>query len=272
MIFQYTFMQRAFIVGILVSVITPMIGTIVVTKRLSMIGDALSHSSLAGVAAGLLLNINPVLGAAAACLASALCIEAVRKRIPKFAEMSIAIIMSAGIGLAGVLSGYVKSPVSFNSFLFGSILSISREEVWFTVAIAAAVLACFAMFYRQFFYVVFDERAARLSGVKVGSVNFLITILTAATVSVAARIVGALIVSSLMVVPVACSMQLGKSFKSTIVRAVVFSLAFTLSGLVLSFYISGLKTGATIALVGVLCFAVMAAGRKIAERLKNKNS
>ncbi len=268
MIFQYTYMQRAFIVGILVAIIAPMIGMLVVTKRLSMIGDALSHSSLAGVAAGLLLEINPVLGAAAACAASALCIEAVRKRMPKFGEMSVAIIMSAGIGLAGVLSGYVKSPMSFNSFLFGSFVSIDREEVWFAAAVAALVLSCFFLFYRQFFYVVFDERAARLSGVKVGAVNFLITMLTAVTVSAAARVVGALIVSSLMVIPVACSMQLGKSFKATMAASVLFSLAFTISGLFLSFYIKGLKTGAAIALLGVACFAAIAAFKKFFGKIK----
>ena len=268
MIFQYTYMQRAFAVGILVAIITPMIGMIVVTKRLSMIGDALSHSSLAGVAAGLLFGVNPVIGAAMACVASALCIEAMRKRITKFSEMSVAIIMSAGIGLAGVLSGYVKSPMSFNSFFFGSFVSIDREEVWFAVAVAALVLSCFFLFYRQFFYVVFDERAARLSGVKVGVVNFLITMLTAVTVSAAARVVGALIVSSLMVIPVACSMQLGKSFKATMAISVLFSLAFTLAGLFLSFYVSGLKTGGAIALVGVLCFAAIFAFRKFAEKIK----
>ena len=103
-IFEYAFMRRAFIVGILLAAVIPCIGLVIVCKRLSMIGDALSHTSLAGVAAGLILGLNPVLTAAAACVVAAIGIEAIRRKIPRFSEMSIAIIMSAGIGLAGVLS------------------------------------------------------------------------------------------------------------------------------------------------------------------------
>ena len=110
-------MQRAFLVGILLALIIPCVGIVIVLKRLSTIGDALSHTSLAGVAAGLLFNINPVLGATAACVAAAFGIEAIRKKLPRYAEMSIAIILSAGVGLAGVLSGFVRSSASFNSFL-----------------------------------------------------------------------------------------------------------------------------------------------------------
>lgn len=123
-------MQRAFLVGILLALIIPCVGIVIVLKRLSMIGDALSHTSLAGVAAGLLFNINPVLGATAACVAAAFGIEAIRKKLPRYAEMSIAIILSAGVGLAGVLSGFVRSAASFNSFLFGSIVAISDGELY----------------------------------------------------------------------------------------------------------------------------------------------
>lgn len=256
-IFEYAYMQRAFLVGIMIAIITPCIGMIVVTKRLSMIGDALSHTSLAGVALGLILNINPVFGAVGICIVAALCIEAVRKKIPKFSEMSIAIIMSAGIGLAGVLSGYVKTSANFNSFLFGSISSISPEEVVFTPIISIVVIISFIFLYRDFFYVVFDERAARLSGVKVKTINFIFTLLTAVTVSVATRVVGALIVSSLMVIPVACSMQSGKSFKTTLFFSIIYALFFTVSGLFLSFYIKGLKTSGTIVLLGVVCFIIL---------------
>ena len=110
--------------GILLAAVVPCVGMVVVCKRLSMIGDALSHTSLAGVAAGLLLGVNPVAGAAAACVAASFGIEAIRRKLPRYSEMSISIIMSAGIGLAGVLSGFVKNSANFNSFLFGSIVAI----------------------------------------------------------------------------------------------------------------------------------------------------
>lgn len=250
-ILDYEFMQRAFLVGILLAATVPCIGIIVVLKRLSMMGDALSHTSLAGVAAGLVLGINPVLGAIATCIAAALGIEAIRKRIPKYSELSIAIIMSAGIGLAGVLSSFVKSAANFNSFLFGSIVAISDFELILVCCISAAVLLCFLLLYKELFLIALDERTARLAGVPVKAVNFVFTILTAVTVSVAARTVGALIVSSLMVIPVTCAMQVSKSYRQTVLWSIFFALSFTVSGLFLSYY-ARLRPGATIVLIGVI--------------------
>lgn len=261
-------MQRAFAAGIMIAAITPLIGTITVTKRLSMIGEALSHTSLAGVAAGLLLNINPILGAIAVCIVAALCIDVVRKKIPRYSELSIAIIMSAGLGLAGLLSGYIKTSASFNSFLFGSILLITEPELIITAVVAAIVIASFILFYREFFYTAFDERAARMSKVKVKSVNLFFTLLTAITVSVAARVAGALLVSSLMVIPVACALVLQKSFKATVFLSVLFAVAFTVCGLVLSFFIVGLRASAAIVLLGVLCFTAILAVKKIVSKNK----
>ncbi len=273
-ILEYDFMRRAFAVGLLLAVIVPCIGVIVVFKRLSMIGDALSHTSLAGVAAGLILGINPILGAVAASIAAALAIEAIRKRIPRFSEMAIAIIMSAGIGLAGVLSGFVKSAANFNSFLFGSIVAIDDFELLLVACISCAVILALILLYKELFYIALDERAARLAGVPVGAVNFIFTILTAVTVSVAARTVGALIVSSLMVLPVACAMQFGKSYRQTVFYAVGFGLLFTLLGLTLSYYM-GLRPGGTIVLIGVACLALIflvkkTPGKARAKREKNE--
>lgn len=264
-IFEYDFMRRAFIVGILLAMIIPCIGIIVVLKRLSMIGDALSHTSLAGVAAGLIMGVNPVLGAIIACMAAALGIEVIRKKIPKYSEMSIAIIMSAGIGLAGVLSGFVKNAANFNSFLFGSIVAISDFEMRMVMGVAGAVMAAFILLYKELFYVAFDEKAARLGGVPVKTINFIFTILTAVTVSVAARTVGALIVSSLMVVPVACAMQFGKSYKQTVFYAVGFAVLFTTIGLFLSYY-GRLKPGGTIVLTGVVSLVGILFLKKVLTR------
>ncbi len=264
-ILEYDFMRRAFLVGILLAVIIPCIGIIVVLKRLSMIGDALSHTSLAGVAAGLIMGINPILGAVAACIAAALGIEAIRKKIPKFSEMSIAIMMSAGVGLAGVLSGFVKNAANFNSFLFGSIVAISDFEMLLVVCISCAVMLAFVFLYKELFYIALDERAARLAGIPVRSINFIFTILTAVTVSVAARTVGALIVSSMMVVPVACAMQFGKSYKQTVIYSVCFAVFFTVTGLFVSYYLR-LKPGGTIVLIGVLCLVVILLLKKLPAR------
>jgi len=251
-ILKYDFMRRAFIVGILLAFIIPCVGIIVVLKRLSMIGDALSHTSLAGVTAGLVMSINPILGSIIACIIAALGIEVIRKKIPKYAEMSIAIIMSAGVGLAGVLSGFVKNSANFSSFLFGSIVAISNFEMLLVILISCAVMLTFFFLYKELFYIALDERSARLAGIPVKTVNFVFTILTAVTVSVAARTVGALIVSSLMVIPVACAMQFGKSYKQTVIYSVCFAVFFMAAGLYISYY-QRLKPGGTIVLIGVIC-------------------
>ena len=240
------------LVGILLAIIVPCIGIIVVLKRLSMMGDALSHSSLSRYCSRFsILVLILVLGAVITSLiASAFSIEFIRKKIPKYSEMSIAIIMSAGVGLAGVLSGFVKNSADFNSFLFGSIVAITDFELVMVIGISVLVMICFILLYKELMYMAFDEEGARMVGIPVKSVNFIFTILTAFTVSIAARTVGALIVSSMMVVPVACAMKFAKSYKQTVLFSILLALIFTIIGLTLSYYL-GLKPGGTIVLSGV---------------------
>lgn len=249
--FEYAFMQKAFLVGILLAIIIPLIGVIVVLKRLSMIGDALSHTSLAGVALGLLLGIDPIVGAVVVCVVAAFSIEAIRKKLPRYAEISISIIMSVGIGLASVLTGFIEDGAAFNSFLFGSIVAITDTEVLLVVIVTVIVVATFLLLYKELMFITFDEQGAVLAGLPVKKINFVITLLTAITVSVAARSVGALIVSSLMVIPVACAMQVANSYKKTVIYSVLFAVLFTVVGLVLSYYFN-LKPGGTIVLTGVV--------------------
>lgn len=264
-ILQYEFMQRAFIVGIPLAAVMAAVGVVVVLKRLSMIGDALSHSSLAGVAAGLLAGIHPVVGALAAAVASALCIEAVRRKIPRYSEMAVAVVMSAGIGLAGVLSGRVRGAASFNSFLFGSIVSISGFELALALGVGALVLLAVLLLYKELFYICFDERLARLAGVRVPLVNFAFIILTALVVSIGARTVGALVVSSMMVVPVACAMQLGKSYRAVFLYSMLLAALFTAAGLFASFYFD-LRPSGTIVLCGVAALIVIFAAKGLRKR------
>ena len=247
-LFEYDFMRRAFLIGTLLAVIIPCIGITIVLKRLSMMGESLAHSSLAGVTLGMILGYNPTLCATIYCVLAALGIEFLRKRFPQYSEMSIAIILSAGIGLTALLSSFVSSQASFQSFLFGSIVAISDFEMGLVVGISALVLLAFILLYKELFYVALDESAAKLAGVPVGRVNFLFTILTAVTVSVAARSVGALIVSSLLVIPVATAMQLGKGYFKTVLYTIGFSVLAMNIGLVVSFYTSTKPGGAIVLL------------------------
>lgn len=269
-IFQYDFMVKAFVIGILIAVITPCIGVIVVLKRLSMIGDSLSHTSLAGVAAGLAFGINPVLAAVIFSIFSAFGIEQIRKYFPKYAEIAIAVIMSTGIGLAGIFSGFVKNSATFNSFLFGSIVAISDFELATVVVLSIAVLLSVVLLYKELFYLTFDEEAARLAGVPVKAINFIFTLLTAVTISISARTVGTLVISSLMVLPVAAAMQLAKSYKQTVIYSIAFAVFFTVTGLFISYYAS-FKPGGTIVIVGVASLICVLAYNAVTKHFVNKN-
>ena len=255
-IFAYDFMIRAFAVAVLVGIITPCIGTTIVLKRLSAIGDATSHSALAGIAAGLMLGINPIIGAVICSVLAVLGIELMRRSFKNYSEISTVIIMSLGIGLTAVLSGFISSSSDLNSFMFGSIVAISDFEIILTVLLSVIVIAVVMLLYKELFFIAFDEEAAALSGVPVKTINVIIMLLTAVTVSVASRIVGALMISSLLVIPVACAMIIGKSYKKTMILAVGFAELFTISGLLASFYLD-VKPGGSIVLIGVVMLAIL---------------
>lgn len=249
-ILQYDFLRNAFLTGTLLAVIIPCIGLTVVLKRLSMIGETLAHTSLAGVTLGLLLGFNPTLCAAIYCVLAAFGIEVLRKRWPQYAEMAIALILSLGIGLTGVLSSFVTNTASFQSFLFGSIITVDPLEMRLVVGLSIVVFSIFILLYRELFYIAFDESAARLAEIPVGAVNFLFTLLTAVTISLAARTVGALIVSSLLVIPVAAAMQFGKSYRFTLIFAVAFSILTMNVGLCVS-CLTETQPGGTIVLLQI---------------------
>lgn len=256
-IFSYDFMQRAFLVAVLIALISPCIGVPIVLKRLSAIGDATSHSALAGIAFGLVFGINPIVGAVIFSVFAVLGIEGLRKAFGRFSEIATVVVMSAGIGLTAILSGFITSgSANLNSFLFGSIVTISNFELFLTIVLSVAVVFVSWLLYREMFFITFDEEAAALGGVRVKTVNFIFMLLTAVTVSVAARTVGALMVSSLLVIPVACGMMLAKSYRGTIGYAVLFAELFTVTGLFLSYYLD-LKPGGTIVLLGVAVLVVL---------------
>lgn len=263
-IFAYEFMQRAFLVAALIALIAPCIGVTIVLKRLSAIGDAASHSALAGIAMGIVAGINPVLGAVIFSVLAVLGIEAFRRKFNRYPEIATVVVMSAGIGLTAVISGFITdSSENLNSFLFGSIVAISDFELYLTVILAVAVLVITRLLYKEIFYITFDEDGAQLAGVPVKSINFIIMLLTAVTVSVASRAVGALMISSLLVIPVAAAMIIAKSYKGTLIWSIVLAEAFTLAGLVISFY-ANLRPGGTIVLLGVavLIILLIAKGRR----------
>lgn len=255
-IFSYGFMIRAFVVAIVIGIISPCIGASVVLKRLSAIGDATSHSALAGICVGLMTGINPIVGAVVFSLIAVLSIEGLRKALKSFSEIAPVVVMSAGIGLSAILSGFVKSSADLNGFLFGSIVSISDFELYMTLALGVVVIVVTKALFRELFYISFDEEAAILCGLPAKKINFVIMLLTAITVSVASRAVGALMISSLLVIPVACAMTFAKSYSSMMKISVAFALFFSIAGLFISFYMD-IRPGGTIVLLGVITLVVL---------------
>lgn len=251
-LFQYDFIRHAFIAGLIISIICPLIGFFIVLKRLSMIGDALSHVSLAGVAAGMLLGIYPVYGALFLMLCAGLIIERLRNTYQQYAELSIAIVLSSGMGLAVVLLSMGKSfNTSIFAYLFGSILTINKHDL-FTIGILGIIIVATVVFlHKELFLVTLEEEAARLAGVPVTLINLILILLTACTIAASIRIVGMLLVSSLMVIPVATSLQLKKGFYHTLFFAILFSFFAVTSGLILAIYLN-LAPGGTIVLFSVL--------------------
>lgn len=217
------------------------------------------HSALAGIAFGLLLGINPILGAVMFSIFAVIGIEVFRKSFGKYSEIATVVVMSAGIGLTAVLSGFITNgSTNINSFLFGSIVAITDFELYLTIGLGIAVIITSILLYKELFFVTFDEEAAKLAGVPVGGINLVLMLLTAVTVSVASRIVGALMISSLLVIPVAAAMMIAKSYKQTIWWSIAFAEFFTVAGLFISYYLD-LRPGGTIVLLGVVFLIVIMA-------------
>ena len=250
---EYAFMRRALLAGILLAIALPLVGTSLVLRRTSMTGDALSHASLAGVAGGLVAGVDPVLGALVACVIASLGMEAVRRRLPRHADVAIAVASATGAGLAGVLSSAKGNSAGLDSFLFGSIVAISEEEQLMVVGLAAVVVILALLFRREVFMMSLDEGIAATAGVHTVAVGFVLAVVTGVVVSIAARVIGSLVVSSMLVIPVAAAMQVARSYRGTIVWAVGVSLFSTVTGLVASYYL-GAKPGGAIVLV---CVAIM---------------
>lgn len=269
--YQYAFMQRAFLSGIVLGIAIPLVGVIVVLKRLSMIGDTLSHASLAGVAGGLIAGINPVAGATVACLAAACFVEAIRKRLETRGDLAIAIVMAAGVGLAGVLSGFVPNSSTFSSFLFGSIVTVDNSELAGVMVVGLGIIAYCLLFSRELFWVALDERAARIAGVRTRIINVSFIFVCALAISIAARTVGALIVSSMMTVPVACALTVARSWRQTCIVSSSVGLISVLAGLTAS-YLWGLKPGGTIVLAQVAILIVLVVGRGFKRNVSNRIS
>lgn len=267
--FEYAFMQNAFIVALLISIVCPLIGMFLVLRRYSMIGDALSHASLAGVAVGLLFDWNPVLSAFGLTSFFGILIEVLRRRFRRYAELILVIILSLSVGIAITIISAGLVHTNVESFLFGSILTVSTGDVYSVVALSVISLAVIARLYPQLVMLTFDEDGAQIAGVRSKLINYIFAVLVAATISVSIRIVGILVISSLIALPVATALQLRKGFRRTLIYSVVFSFIDILSGLLLSYYIDAAPGGVT-ALTSVAMLLMVIAYKECVFSLQEK--
>lgn len=268
---SYDFMRRALAVGIMLAVIIPMIGLVMINRKTSMIGDALSHSSLAGIAMGLIFSINPMWTSLIFCILGAFAIDIIRKRFKEFGDMATAIIMSFGIGLAAILSDFAKGGKSFESYLFGSITTVSSDDLILVGIIFILVVLMSLYFYNALLFISINPIMARLAGVKVKTVNSVFTFLTAVTIAISAKIVGALMITSLMVIPVATALLTSKSYKKTYLLSLVYSVIFMLVGITISFYY-GLKPGGSIVMIAIGTLVIVAICKMIEDKIKKMTS
>lgn len=259
-LFQYPFMQRALIAAAFTGVAAPVVGTYLVQRRLSLMGDGIGHVAVTGVALGLLTGTSPTWTAVVVSILGAVAIEAIRARGHTNGDVALALLFYGGLAGGVLLSGLGgESSARLQQYLFGSITTISIPDVVATMALATAVIVIGIGLAPQLFAVAQDQEFARVTGLRVGFYNVLVAVLAAVSVSVAMRTVGLLLVSALMVVPVATAQQLTRSFRTTLLAAMVLGAAASLGGLVLSAYLSFHATvapGPTIVLLSLAGFAV----------------
>lgn len=261
-ILQYGFMQRAFLAGIMIAIICSAMGTFIVLKRLSMIGDGLAHIALGGIALGLFFNVYPVIAALLFSAISALGINRLRKT-KVHGDVAIAIFFSAGLAIAVVLLSLANGfNVGLFSYLFGSILTVNETDLQIVLGLGILTVGAIILFYKEFVYLTFDEESAMVSGIPVDKLNNALVVLTAITVVISIKIVGVLLVSSLLVVPTATSLQISKNFKETILFSAMFAIFSVVVGLFGSYYFN-IATGGAIVLVSIVFFVAVMLYKKI---------
>lgn len=259
---HYSFMQNALAISILISILCPLIGIFLVLRRYSMIGDTLAHSSLAGVAVGLLLKVNPILSAFFLTSLFGVVIEFLRNYYKKYAELILAIVLSLSVGIAITIMSSGKARANVESFLFGSILTVTKNDLYTVLILSIISVITIALLYNKLVFIAFDEEGAKIAGIKVKTINYIFSILVAATISVSIRIVGVLVLSSMIALPVAASLQLNKGFKATLIFSVFFSFVDIILGIFISYYIDAAPGGVT-AIISVLVLIFVLLYKKI---------
>jgi len=255
---DYDFMRRALLAALLTGLAAPAIGTYLVQRRLALLGDGIGHIALTGVAVGLLTGHAPLLTAVIVAALGGITIELLRMYGHTSGDVALALLFYGGIAGGVLLTGLAgESAATLNTYLFGAITTVSGTDLAVVVGLAVVVLTLAVGLSPQLFAVCQDEEYARVSGVPARAYGLLLAVLAAVTVTVSMRTVGLLLVSALMVVPVATAQQLTRSFRSTFALAMVVGVVASLGGVVASFS-ADTAPGPTIVVIALACFAAAA--------------
>ncbi|MFI6762637.1 metal ABC transporter permease [Micromonospora sp. NPDC050417] len=261
MIFQYEFMLRALVGALVIGLAAPALGIYLVQRRMSLIGDGVGHVALTGVGIGLLLNTSPVLTAVIVSAVGAVAIELVRERGRTSGDLALALLFYGGIAGGVMLVGLSanSSNATLMSYLFGALTTTSPEDLVVIVVVAVVVLAAMLGLRPALFAISHDEEYARVSGLPVRALNLLLAATTAVTVTIAMRTVGLLLISALMVIPVATAQQFSRGFRSTMAAAMTLGLVAAAVGIWLA-GTANTAPGATIVVVSIAGFLLVALG------------
>jgi zinc transport system permease protein len=253
---EWAFMQKALVAAALVGVTAPAIGIFLVQRRLSLMGDGIGHVAFTGVAAGFLLDTLPLVTAIVAAILGALAIELMRERGRTEGDVALAVVFYGGIAAGALLMGLSgTSNTNILTYLFGALLSVDRADILAALGISVVVLGIAMLLRRLLFAVSYDEEVARASGISVRTVNLLVAVAAAITVGVTMRVVGILLVSGMLVLPVAAVQQLTRSFNSTFVGSLAVGLVVSVAGVVTSYYVDA-PPGATIVMAAIVAFVL----------------
>ena len=266
---KYEFMRNAIAASAFISVLCPCIGMFLVLRRFSMIGDTLAHASLAGITLGLLSGVNPVVGAFVFTAGCGALIEFLRKYFRKNADLILSIVLAACVGTAITIMSSGRLRINAESFLFGSILTVRNSDLAVVLILSLVSVLTLVLLYHRLVYIAYDEDAASIAGVRTRLINYVFMVLAAASISLSIRIVGVLVLSSMITLPVAAALQLERGFRTTLIFSVLFSVIDVMSGLVSSYYL-GVAPGGFTALVSVAVLALVIAGKQTLKSVKRK--